>query len=148
MIKKSIFPLIAVLFLGCASTDQKTVVVKGEDPDLMDIAGNWYGVYEAEGAGRKGTLNFTLYRGTRIAEGQVIMSAGDPDQATPLAIKFISAGSNKIRGEIGPYKAPDGQEILSVFHGTVKGDRVEGRFVTKTVEGVEVQQGKWRAVRK
>jgi hypothetical protein len=147
--QRVICALFAVTLVGgCGPSGKRAVTVKGQDTDLMSIAGRWYGTYEASGGGRKGTVTFELYKGTRVAEGEVVMNADSPELAKTLSIEFVSVGRNEIRGKIGPYEAPNKQKVTTVFRGKVHGDKITGAFVTKTVDGVEAQRGKWKVVRK
>ncbi len=143
--------MIGTMFLltACASSTQPPVRVKGGDVDLMRVAGKWYGVYEGIDSGRKGTIHFELYRGTRVAEGKVIMNADKPELAKKLKIRFVSVGDDKIRGKIGPYEDPGCQcQVETEFVGRIGKDKIAGEFITDIVGKDITQKGRWSVIRK
>lgn len=138
-----------LLVSACAASTQPPVTVKGADVDLMTIAGKWYGVYRGVQSGRKGTIHFELFRGTRMAEGKVIMNSDRPELARTLQIKFVNVGGQMVQGKIGPYEDPGKKcQVETVFRGTVKGNRISGTFTTKVIGRPISQQGRWSVVRK
>lgn len=139
----------AIALVGCAGSTQPPVTMKGGDVDLMTIAGKWYGTYTGTQSGRKGTIHFELFKGTREAEGQVIMNADKPELAKSLKIKFVSVGGTKITGKIGPYEDPSCKcQVETTFHGTVRKAKIDGAFVTAVLGANRKQDGSWQVVRK
>jgi len=138
-----------LLLQGCAASTEPAISVNGGDVDLMTIAGDWYGVYEGTESKRKGSIHFELYRGTRMAEGKVIMNADKPALATTLKIKFVKVGGTKVNGKIGPYTDPGCKcQVTTRFLGRLKGNRISGTFKTNVVGKAIEQHGKWSVVRK
>ena len=136
-------------FTACAGNTAPPVTVKGGDMDLMAIAGTWYGVYEGIESKRKGSIHFELVKGTRMAEGKVIMNADKPELATTLKIKFVSVGGRNVKGKIGPYTDPGCKcQVETTFIGTHSKNKITGTFVTQVVGKDIKQNGKWSVVRK
>ena len=66
--------LFIVLFaLVACGGSQKEVAVKGDDSELLKIAGDWEGDYQGRESGRTGPVRFSLAVGRHIAEGEVFM---------------------------------------------------------------------------
>jgi hypothetical protein len=144
--------MILGLFIGlsaCATTSAPPVRVKGGDVDLMTVAGKWYGVYQGKESGRKGSIHFELVKGTRYAEGKVVMNADKPALATSLKINFVAIGAKKIKGTIGPYTDPTCKcKVVTEFIGHHRGNKMSGTFTTKVQGKPTTQTGTWNAVRK
>lgn len=140
---------VSALLSACATTSQPPVTVKGGDVDLMRISGKWYGVYAGVESGRKGTIHFSLYKGTRVAEGEVVMNADKPELAKTIKIRFVRIGGNQIQGKIGPYQDPKCKcAVTTEFTGRLTRDKIQGTFITKVQGKPIVQHGRWSVVRK
>jgi hypothetical protein len=128
---------------GCGG-GTKEVEMKGKDPDLAALAGEWEGSYKGNESGREGPITFSLQMGRHTAEGTVLMG-GD----TPIRIEFVSVEGGQISGKIDPYMDPNCScEVETEFLGTLDGDTIAGMFTTKvTAQGV-VQTGTWSVSRK
>lgn len=149
MRKVMFFIGIFTLLSACAATSQPPVTVKGGDMDLMRLAGRWYGVYSGTESGRKGTIHFSLYKGTRVAEGEVVMNADKPELAKTLKIRFVRIGGNQIQGKIGPYQDPKCKcSVVTEFTGRMAHNKIQGTFITRVQGKPIVQHGSWSVVRK
>lgn len=133
--------LLFVALVACGGS-QKAVAVKGDDSELVKIAGDWEGEYQGRESGRRGPVRFSLQVGRHIAEGEVFMGG-----ETPLVIKFVEVEGRKLKGTIAPYEDPNCKcQVETSFLGTLDNDTVAGTFETK-VQGT-VQTGTWSVRRK
>ena len=133
---------VVVALVAACGGSQKEVAVKGEDSELIKIAGDWEGEYQGRDSGRKGPVKFSLQLGRHIAEGEVFMGG-----ETPLKIKFIEIEGGQLKGTIAPYTDPNcACEVSTSFLGTLSNDSVSGTFET-SVQG-SVQVGTWSVRRK
>jgi hypothetical protein len=133
--------LVVIALVACGGT-QKEVAVKGEDSELVKIAGDWEGEYQGRESGRRGPVRFSLQIGRHIAEGEVFMGG-----ETPLKIQFVEVEGRKLEGRIAPYTDPNCEcQVETTFLGTLTNDTVAGTFETK-IQG-SVQTGTWSVRRK
>jgi hypothetical protein len=133
--------VLGALLTACGG-GQKEVAVKGEDSELIKIAGDWEGEYQGRDSGRKGPVKFSLQLGRHIAEGEVFMGG-----ETPLEIQFVEIEGGRLKGTIAPYTDPNCScEVSTSFLGTLANDSVSGTFET-SVQG-SVQVGTWSVRRK
>lgn len=134
--------LFVVAFVAACGGSQKEVAVKGEESELIKIAGDWEGEYQGRDSGRKGPVKFSLQLGRHTAEGEVFMGG-----ETPLKIQFVEIEGGQLKGTIAPYTDPNcACEVSTSFLGTLNNDSVAGTFET-TVQGT-VQVGTWSVRRK
>jgi hypothetical protein len=139
---------LALLALGCGGSQAPATNVKGQEVDIVMFAGTWTGTYEGVESGRKGTIHFELVQGYGVTEGKVIMNAGDPTKAVPLAVKFVDLGQGQVKGKLVPYTDPQCNcEVETEFIGKRQGHTVSGTFTTTIVGTTKVQRGTWRAER-
>lgn len=137
--------LLSVAAIGAAACggSQKQIEVKGDDPELTKLAGDWEGDYKGNESGRSGTAKFSLQLGRHTAEGEVFMG-GD----TPLKIEFVAVEGGKIKGTIAPYTDPNCQcEVETSFLGILDGDQISGDFVTTIGTTGQLQTGTWQVTR-
>lgn len=133
--------LVGAFVLACGS-GQKDVAVRGEDSELVKIAGDWEGEYQGRESGRSGPVRFSLQLGRHVAEGEVFMGG-----ATPLKIQFVEVEGRQLKGTIAPYTDPNcACEVSTSFLGTLSNDSVTGTFETKIKDNI--QSGTWRVTRK
>ena len=158
------FPaLVATLLMACHYHPQ-VVFLAGEPAELRQLAGHWNGTYSGTESGRTGSITFEINARGDSAFGDVLLTVPgslgpvvpiDPRDvhlahataAQVLNVLFIRVAGGAVRGPIEPYRAPDcGCVVHTVFTGTVRGDRINGRFVTLLDDGRE-QHGTWRVFR-
>jgi hypothetical protein len=138
-----------VMLAGACGPVAPPVNVQGADLDISIMAGHWEGTYEGIDSGRKGTIQFDLTVGSRMAEGKVVMNAADPAKATTLRIKFVAFGKREVSGKIEPYLDPSCKCMVDTeFVGTPAGKTISGTFTTKPQGGTQVAKGKWEVKRK
>lgn len=64
-----------------------------------------------------------------------------------LRVTFVRIEGGMVKGELEPYVAPDCRCVVStVFRGTIRGDTVDGSYVTLTETG-RTHDGRWRVQR-
>jgi len=137
--------LIASVFAmaACGGANSQ-IEVKGGDPEIAQVAGNWEGDYHGEESGRSGTVKFALELGRHTADGQVFMGGSN----TPLAISFVSVQKGQISGKIQPYTDPSCTcQVETEFLGNFSGNEIDGTFTTKVVANGAEQHGTWKVTR-
>src|SRR5262245_43578394 len=151
------------LLCACASTPSP-VPVTGAHADVQALVGKWTGEYHGRESGRSGSIIFNLAPGSDTARGDVVMVAREPGMSQTdavnialtrqaasqvLTIRFVRVSGNSVSGSIDPYPSPDCScQLVTVFSGELKGDRMEGTF--RTLQGGDptpTQQGTWWASR-
>lgn len=158
----------ALLASACGSVPPPPPVpVQGTPGDLAALAGEWFGEYSNVGTGRNGSINFSLKAGEGIAYGEVVMYAhraaapyaaaneqggveeGNPS-VRPLTIRFVAVEGGTISGTLEPYEDPDECHCIlsTTFTGRVKGNVIEGTFLTYGGPGHTPEKGEWRVERK
>src|SRR5262249_8872543 len=121
------YALLFVLATACGGAAAQ-IEMKGGDPDLALIAGDWKGNYEGQDSGRTGNIDFSLQRGRHTADGTVFMGPAH----TPLKISFVKVQRGTISGTIEPYTDPScGCQVQTEFLGTVGSNQIGGTFTTK-----------------
>jgi len=132
-----------VLATGCVGAATQ-IEVKGPEPDLVQLAGDWSGKFEGLDSGRTGTIHFALGLGRHTADGQVVMAGSK----TPLAISVITVKNGEIQGQIEPYKDPSCRcEVQTRFEGQMLGNVIGGTFTTRAVASGREQHGAWNVRR-
>lgn len=135
---------LALLTTAACGGAVQSIEMKGGDPDLASIAGNWQGKYEGLDTGRTGDIHFNLELGRHTADGQVFMGGSH----TPLTIRFVAVQRDQISGEIEPYMEPScACQVHTEFLGTVAGNEIDGTFTTKVVMTGGEMHGTWRVAR-
>ncbi len=151
----------AVLVLAAACGAPGTPVpVRG---DLTPLVGEWVGQYTAAEAGRVGSIVFTLAAGRDTAVGDVMMvpaniepatttpRSDDPMLRTPriLKISFVRCEGTAVTGWLDPYPDPDtGEKTSTTFDGIIKGNQLEGTFVSYLELSGKRRTGTWAVKRK
>jgi hypothetical protein len=156
--------LLSAALLGACRYQPTPVVLQGTAADIAALAGNWDGEYYGDEGGRSGTITFKVVAGSDTTFGDVMMAPamGQPVRAADVASKehvmhsaspellritFVRVAGGLVEGALEPYIAPDCQcEVRTVFRGLVKGETIEGRFVTRGAMGLR-QDGRWRVER-
>ncbi|MEZ4401050.1 MAG: hypothetical protein R3B06_13580 [Kofleriaceae bacterium] len=136
----------SVVFVAACGGSQKAVEVKGGDPELAKIAGDWTGDYHGIDSGRTGTIDFALELGRHTATGEIHMGAPD---APPLKIEFVAIDGGQVSGTIAPYTDPNCQCLVeTTFTGAASGDSISGTFATKVSATGQTQTGDWQVTRR
>jgi hypothetical protein len=120
------------------------IEVKGGDPDLAAIAGDWQGKYQGMETGRTGDIQFSLQLGRHTADGEIYMGGSH----TPLKIRFVQVQRGQISGQIEPYVEPSCNcQVQTEFLGTVAGNEIDGTFTTKIPANGAEMHGTWQVAR-
>jgi hypothetical protein len=144
---------------------QSPVPVVGREADISKLAGEWSGDYSSGETGRSGSILFTLKSGTDTATGDVVMTpryaAAGPTQAGPpspqsapqpsqaIDIKFVRVTGGQVSGSLAPYTDPTCNcPLHTTFVGRLVGDTLSGTYSSRHENANDVQQGRWRVVRK
>jgi hypothetical protein len=136
--------LLLVVSLAACGGAAAQIEMKGHDPDLAVLAGNWQGNYQGQETGRTGAIQFNLELGRHTADGQVFMGASH----RPLKISFVAVEHDTISGLIEPYTEPSCScQVQTKFEGTVAGNEIDGTFTTKVVANGSEMHGTWKVDR-
>lgn len=154
--------------LACAG-NPPPVRMEGPQGAIKPLVGTWAGEYGSEESGRSGSIRFELTALGDTARGDVVMipegwgralqpvvTEGPPGevgarrgpQPEVLTIEFVRVADALVSGRLAPYRDPVcGCTLRTTFRGTVRGDVIEGSYVSQHLEGGEVQHGHWRVQR-
>lgn len=149
---------VAASFAACGGTPQPETQLTSSDFDLQPLVGEWHGDYTNPGAGRSGTIAFTLRAGESSAIGRVVLIPGKADTLTTAAamarsvinISFMRKEGNKVTGTLDPYIDPTcACRVTTNFEGSFKDARtIEGTFTTvPSQSGAQVTGGRWKVIR-
>ena len=155
--------LLAGFLIGCGGS-QSPVPVVGREVDISKLAGQWFGDYSSVETGRSGSIAFTLTAGSDTATGDVVMTprfnagaqVGQQPAAQPTApvaqsidIKFVRVTGGQVSGALAPYTDPTCNcPLHTTFVGRLTGDTLSGTYLSRHENANDVQQGRWRVVRK
>jgi hypothetical protein len=148
----------AASFAACGGTPQPETQLTSSDFDLNPLVGEWRGDYTNPGAGRSGTIAFTLRAGESSAVGKVVLIPGKADTLVTSAamarsvinISFMRKEGNKVSGTLDPYIDPTcACKVNTNFEGSFTDERtIEGTFSTvPTLTGAHVTGGTWKVTR-
>ena len=148
--------------LACASTPE-TVPLVGSASDVSSLVGEWTGEYEGGSSGRSGNIVFVLRSVADTAHGDVMMiprASGEQmspeSRRAPLALRsgqvlriaFVRVAGGAVSGTLDPYTDPDCKcTVQTTFTGTLRGNTIEGTFVTRGSQLPNEQTGRWRVTR-
>jgi hypothetical protein len=148
--------------VACASTPE-TVPLVGSTSDVSSLVGEWSGEYEGASSGRSGSIVFVLRSVADTARGDVMMiprASGEQSNAenrrAPLALRsgqvltiaFVRVAGGAVAGTLDPYTDPDCKcTVQTTFTGTLRGNTIEGTFVTRGSQLPSEQRGRWRVTR-
>lgn len=153
-------------FINWACSSVHPVPIIGEEADLALLAGEWVGEYNSTVTSRSGTIVFKLTAGEDTAYGEVIMTPRgskqpyrsanyQSDEGVPpprsqwLTISFVKVARGKVRGKLTPYWDPDFRRtLLTSFEGKLKGDIIEGTFISRIEKSEDYYTGAWKAIRR
>ena len=154
----------AVAFLLACGGSQAPVPMVGQEADVSQLAGEWFGEYSSVESGRSGSITFKLIAGSDTATGDVIMSprynarpqTGEVQptgRATPgtiqaLSINFVRVTGGQVSGSLAPYTDPTcGCTLRTTFVGRLRADTLAGTYTSLHEQSREVQRGQWHVVR-
>jgi hypothetical protein len=154
---------VAASVAACTSTGPP-VPVWGDAAGIEALEGRWEGEYSSRVTGRSGTISFELVAGEEAARGSVFMvpreerlpSVQDERhgprslaQSQRLSITFVRVEGGRVEGRLDPYLDPQcGCTLRTVFQGRLRGDAIEGTFVSEIADSGDRFTGRWKAVRK
>jgi hypothetical protein len=154
--------LAAAATLACASTPEIVPLV-GSAGDVSSLVGEWSGEYEGGSSGRSGNIVFVLRSAADTAHGDVMMiprASGEQMSAegrrAPLSLRsgqvlriaFVRVANGAVSGTLDPYTDPDCKcTVQTTFTGTLRGNTIEGTFVTRGSQLPSEQTGRWRVTR-
>lgn len=167
-VRAAVLMVLAVVLAACSSAPPPPPVsVDASQKDLNALAGDWSGDYFSGATGRNGALRFTLNAEQGALYGTVLMfpqgrssalepanrqaspSTSAPRGGQPLSIRLIMIEDGMVSGTLEPYKDPDCDCFLSTtFTGRVRGDTIQGSFVSHGGPGHGTQDGRWKVTRK
>jgi nitrous oxidase accessory protein NosD len=156
---------IALAAAACAAR-LSSIRLEGTPEDLTQLVGSWSGDYISDTSlDRGGSIIFRLQAGEERASGDVLMTRQgarhayepyDPEHGIvrslgakqSLAIRFVKARDGGVTGELDPYWDLDREcEARTVFHGTIRGNVIQGTYET-TFRGTHQRAvGKWRVAK-
>ncbi len=156
--------LVLLASLACASAPPETVPLVGSASDVSSLVGEWSGDYDGGASGRSGSIVFVLRSAADTARGDVMMipralgetATGDARRA-PLALRssqvlriaFVRIAGGAVAGTLDPYTDPDCQcTVQTTFTGTLRGNTIEGTFVTRGSQLPSEQTGRWKVLRR
>ena len=148
---------------ACAPTLPETVPLVGSAGDVSSLVGEWSGEYDGGASGRSGSIVFVLRSAADTARGDVMMIPRASGEASttdsrraPLALRsgqvlriaFVRIANGAVTGTLDPYTDPDCKcTVQTTFTGTLKGDTIEGTFVTRGSQLPAEQTGRWRVTK-
>lgn len=156
--------VLALAASGCAF-NPPPVPLDGRAADLERLVGRWTGDYQGDDSGRAGRIEFSLVAGEDHAHGDVLMiplttrSPYRPWRETfeapsmalteDLTIRFAAVEDGEVTGELDPYRDPDcGCRAHTRFRGRLRGNTIEGTFVTYLAGHDDLQRGRWKVQRR
>ena len=156
----------ALLTLAACESQRAAIPVVADPELLVSLAGEWHGEYASPATGRSGSIVFYIAEGDDHAHGDVLMipktvSSPDRPSARPatnpvhpgpqiLTIRFVQAKGRQVSGTLDRYRDPDCNcEVQTTFTGEIRGDRMEGTFVSLSGRlGVGRSTGWWVVTRR
>jgi hypothetical protein len=129
---------------GACGASATSITMKGKDPDIALLAGDWTGEYRGLDSGRTGPIHFALEVGRHTADGEVSLDEGK----TALKVSFVQVQRGSVSGKMAPYTDPQCScEVQTEFLGTVEGNTIEGTYVTSIPGTGRTQKGAWTVTR-
>jgi hypothetical protein len=154
----------SALLSACAGSLPPVPVIASSS-DMGGLAGKWDGTYEMlSGSRRTGSILFELQAGRDTAVGTVVMTFNQTEampgsiqehhnrvrmmRSEALSISFVRLSHARLTGELEPYIDPYcGCTLRTTFTGSLRGDRIEGTFLTVHLDSRIEDQGKWSVTR-
>ena len=160
---KHVSVLALLAMMACQSTPEVVPVV-GTSSDVSSLVGEWNGEYDGGASGRSGSIVFVLRSATDTAHGDVLMiprTSGETVTAEArhgqlqlrsnqvLKIAFVRVANGEVTGTLDPYTDPDCKcTVQTTFTGRVRGNTIEGTFVTRGSQLPREQSGRWRVTKR
>jgi hypothetical protein len=136
----------------------------GQEADVSQLAGEWFGEYSSAESGRSGSITFKLIAGSDSATGDVVMSPrfnarpqtgqvqptgpAMPGTIQALTINFVRVAGGQVSGSLAPYTDPTcGCTLHTTFVGRLRADTLAGTYTSLQDQSREVQRGQWQVVR-
>ena len=158
--------LTATALVAACSTNPQPTPLSGEPANIQALDGQWIGEYHSyDPSDRSGTLLLRLAAGQDTARGDVLLhiagretaamvplTTDDPwadvsDEQT-LDVTFVRAAGGAVFGKLDIYNDPVcGCEVRTTLTGRIKGNLLEGTYITEHVNGADRHTGRWRVVR-
>jgi hypothetical protein len=157
--------LALAMVAGACRYQSSRVELQGASTEVSALAGDWSGEYSSVESGRSGSIIFRITAGSDTALGDVAMTPLQGQSVTAvdaasrahamhsqspqlLRVTFVRIAGGMVQGELEPYVAPDCRcPVTTVFRGSIKGNTIEGEFVTRGGSGLQ-QTGRWSVSRK
>jgi hypothetical protein len=152
-----------VAFLIACGGYQAPVPMVGQETDVSQLAGEWFGEYSSVESGRSGSITFKLIAGSDTATGDVIMSprfnarpqtgqvqptGPAPGTIQALTINFVRVTGGQVSGSLAPYTDPTcGCTLHTTFVGRLRADTLAGTYTSLHEQSREIQRGQWQVVR-
>jgi hypothetical protein len=150
--------------IACGGPAHGPVPITGTPADIAALEGEWSGAYHSYvESGRSGTIHFRLAAGQDTARGDVLMHIAGREAADALPrydpwvdvapsrilhVTFVRAAGSTIFGRLDPYHDPVcGCDVETTFTGRIRGNLLEGNFVSQHLNGADRIEGRWRVVR-
>ncbi len=156
--------LAAGALIACGTPTPGPMPISGTPADIAALEGEWSGEYHSYvESGRSGTIHFRLVAGQDTARGDVLMHIAGRETADALPrhdpwvdvaparilhVTFVRAAGSTLYGRLDPYSDPVcGCEVETTFTGRVRGDLLEGNFISQHLNGADRIEGRWRVLR-
>lgn len=163
MTKNTIILIAIVGAIAACATNPQPVPLEGNRASLAALAGEWAGSYVGRESGRSGSIIFVLEADGGAAAGDVLMiprrlyQRSDTGEAPAvrevtwpeaIGIRFVHVESEGLYGLLDEYRDPEcGCRLETSFRGSLTGDRIEGTFLTRHLDGGEQHSGTWHVER-
>jgi len=136
--------LAIVLATGCAG-GLTQVPVEADQNTRVGISGVWEGVLQGATADEKGRIAFELQTGHHTATGGVKMY--DKGGVKEVAITKVKVEDGQFIGRTQAFRSAECNCLVTTeFRGLVKGDVIDGTFVSTDDKGNK-HQGNWAIYR-
>jgi hypothetical protein len=163
MARRTLSALALSALIGCASTPEGVPLV-GSAGDVSALVGEWGGEYDGGTTGRSGSIVFVLRSTADTAHGDVMMIPRAAGQAASmdagraplelrsgqvLRISFVRIADGTVSGTLDPYTEPECKcTVHTTFTGRLRGNTIEGTFVTRGAGLPREQTGRWKVTRR
>lgn len=163
MARRTFNALALCALVACASTPESVPLV-GSTGDVSALVGEWGGEYDGGTTGRSGSIVFVLRSTADTAHGDVMMIPRAVGQTATmeggraplelrsgqvLRISFVRIAGGNVSGTLDPYTEPECKcTVYTTFTGRLRGNTIEGTFLTRGAGLPREQTGRWRVTRR